>query len=619
MGKRWLRKQLVRGITALQKPQNNLDPAFEKDILLLDSLITQKSDDAYEVAEKISNTLNSIPRPSWLKRLLELFLTLIAAIAIAGLIRQTCIELYEVPTGSMRPTIKEKDRVYVSKTTFGINVPFMTRHLFFSQNRLHRGNIVTLTVDKLDLPDPDTTYFGVFPGKKRYTKRCAALPGDRVYFYGGDLYCLDKHNILHQLKADPTLSHREYLPFSSFEGRVETVSSSPFSRRRTIYLKHFNIPVGRIEVLSDGTISSSIPYNDKWIQEFSDSKDIARNFPNSYGEFFGMKNFATCRLLLPEALPQKAKRLGYTDPKAVCWLEMKHSPTLIPSGTPSSLPQSPVQTVTTWIPLYEEHCQRLMQNLYTARLLVTGDHVQRYHFEQANFQKVPTPKHIPNGCYEFFSGKAYEVSFGGITQKLKDDHPIYPSSIKELVFWFNAGIEPSAEVLSPFSSRMAARFSYWKNKELIVMNTPTFLRNDPVLSWFETQEITRQARDYSYFAFQDSGAPDTESVNVEFFDRFGLKIPEGYYLMLGDNPVMSTDCRYFGFVPEENIQGSPLFIYWPFGDRWGRPEQPRQWISLYSVFMFSLIGGILFAISRRQKRLLQRTLEGLRAKHTENT
>jgi len=44
-----------------------------------------------------------------------------------------------------------------------------------------------------------------------------------------------------------------------------------------------------------------------------------------------------------------------------------------------------------------------------------------------------------------------------------------------------------------------------------------------------------------------------------------LIVPEGYYFVLGDNRDDSTDSRYWGFVPRENIIGRPLLIYWSSG------------------------------------------------------
>ena len=46
-------------------------------------------------------------------------------------------------------------------------------------------------------------------------------------------------------------------------------------------------------------------------------------------------------------------------------------------------------------------------------------------------------------------------------------------------------------------------------------------------------------------------------------------VPAGYYFAMGDNSYNSFDSRYWGTVPEQNIAGHGLFVYWPFSPHWG--------------------------------------------------
>lgn len=48
-----------------------------------------------------------------------------------------------------------------------------------------------------------------------------------------------------------------------------------------------------------------------------------------------------------------------------------------------------------------------------------------------------------------------------------------------------------------------------------------------------------------------------------------LNIPEHFYFAMGDNSKNSADSRYWGFVPEKDVVGRPLFIYYPITSRWG--------------------------------------------------
>lgn len=42
-----------------------------------------------------------------------------------------------------------------------------------------------------------------------------------------------------------------------------------------------------------------------------------------------------------------------------------------------------------------------------------------------------------------------------------------------------------------------------------------------------------------------------------------ITVPADSYFVLGDNSASSKDSRYWGFVPDENILGEAILIYWP--------------------------------------------------------
>jgi signal peptidase I len=95
---------------------------------------------------------------SWLREIRSLLLLVLVVCSI----RSSLADWNDVPTGSMKPTILEGDRVYVNKLAYDLKVPFTTRHLAQWSNP-ERGDIVV--------------FFSPYDGK-RLVKRVVGLPGD---------------------------------------------------------------------------------------------------------------------------------------------------------------------------------------------------------------------------------------------------------------------------------------------------------------------------------------------------------------------------------------------------------------------------------------------------------
>lgn len=592
---------------------------FETELDALDQAILSKNrKDADLIARRVEKFTHSRLKRSFGNYLFELCFALVFALVIATLIRQVWFEPYEIPTGSMRPTFEEQDRLIVKKTTFGINYPLKTDHLYFDPNLVQRAGIVIFSGDNIDLSDTDSTYFWVFPYKKRYVKRCMGRPGDTLYFYGGQIYGMDvKGNDLVELRDNPSLTNLEYIPFLNFEGRMSINSSFDMPLQSQIYFKQMNIPIGRLVPDKMGQLRGEIFDGKNWVKDQPNQNIDSLNGLKTYGDFWGMRNFAMARLLTEEQLKKLTDVAIDRIEKGILYLEIHHQPNLtFPSPTVYSenshgfkIFLNPSVSV---LPLQEHHLQKLMNNMYTARFVVQNGYATRYNYTAPFFtNSSPAFQGIPDGTYEFYYGKAYKILWGGIPSELPKDHPLYSLEPQNIQNLYNLGIElssfhsPEFSRLSPF---FPSRFAYFREGNLFLLGAPVFKRDDPLLLSFLERENQRQQQSKTekpYVAFRDFGPPLKEGkLDKQFLETFGLKIPEKHYLCLGDNHAMSADSRYFGFVPQENLQGSPVLKIWP-PNRFGIPNQkPYPWFTFPNIIIWGLalaIGSIFLGIDLYKK------------------
>lgn len=99
-------------------------------------------------------------RQWWRKEILPLLWLALVVFSI----RSSLADWNDVPTGSMKPTILEGDRVFVNKLAYDLKVPFTTWHLAQWDNP-RRGDIVV--------------FYSPYDGT-RLVKRVIGLPGDTV-------------------------------------------------------------------------------------------------------------------------------------------------------------------------------------------------------------------------------------------------------------------------------------------------------------------------------------------------------------------------------------------------------------------------------------------------------
>jgi signal peptidase I len=130
--------------------------------------------------------------------LMESILSLFWAVLFALAIRAFIVEPFQIPTGSMIPTLQIGDHIFVNKLAYGFRIPLLNWHLI-GWAEPQRGDIVIFPFPK---EGPD---YG-----KDYIKRIVAVPGDRIRL---------KDNVLH-LNGEPVESQ-------ALKDGVPTMDSMP--------------------------------------------------------------------------------------------------------------------------------------------------------------------------------------------------------------------------------------------------------------------------------------------------------------------------------------------------------------------------------------------------------
>jgi signal peptidase I len=164
----------------------------------------------------------------------------VLAAAIVLPLRAAVADWYDVPTGSMRPTILEGDRIFVRNLAFGLRVP-MTRSWIARWGEPQRGQIVTLA-------SPESG--------ERLVKRVVAVPGDRISMVQGrlivngdtlnyDLVDEDVRETVGESRVFAAEHYMEHLP-----GQSHIVTHVPAIRARRDF-EEIVLPEDRYFVMGD--------------------------------------------------------------------------------------------------------------------------------------------------------------------------------------------------------------------------------------------------------------------------------------------------------------------------------------------------------------------------------
>lgn len=92
--------------------------------------------------------------------------SLIVFICLMSVFRSAVADWYEVPTGSMKPTIVEGDRIFTDKMAYDLKLPF-TKVSLLKISKPKRGDIIV---------------FDSVAANNRLIKRVVGIPGDTIEF-----------------------------------------------------------------------------------------------------------------------------------------------------------------------------------------------------------------------------------------------------------------------------------------------------------------------------------------------------------------------------------------------------------------------------------------------------
>ncbi len=609
------KKVLRQAHRLYRRKAKNLDPAakekLQSHLTSLQTAILQKDPEiSHRIARQLEETSRKLMPKTGFDKTRDFISAILFALVVAIVIRQMWFEFYTIPTGSMRPTLKEEDYLVVTKTDFGINVPLTTAHFYFDPTLVQRGSIVVFTGENMDIADSDTTYFYLFPGKKQFVKRLIGKPGDILYFYGGEIYGINaKGDDLTDLRDPSWFQENEHIPFIRFDGKVETTNTPVNGIFSPVTFYQMNEPVAKLNANLYGLITGEmIPQK-------------GRTALKNFSDIWGFQNFAMSRLLTSGQLEQIHPTLSKDLEPGVLYLEMNHHPSLQGAQLYRDeyhrlRPELAVST--SIIPLQNEHLNRIAEHLTTCRFVVKNGAAFRLGWNPKELSPhLPRLSDVPDGTYEIQNGKAYKILWGGIAKELPSNHPLYQKDPERIQLLYNLGIEFLNQYIPSLKSRhlYPSRYAYFRNHELFLLGAPIIKKDDPALILHLKREYQKQSLSTSvnpYFPFDDSGAPITKDgkIDVDFIRKHGLVVPEKMYLMLGDNHAMSADSRQFGFVPEDNLKGGVSFLFWPPGPRWGTLPQPSHpLITFPNLFAWGSAILIAFGCSIYYKRKLNQPLK----------
>jgi signal peptidase I len=176
------------------------------------------------------------------------------ALLIAIVIRTLLFQPFNIPSGSLIPTLLINDYIFVSKYSYGYS-----RHSFPFSPPLFEGRVLSSEPKRGDV----AVFSNARQGGQDFIKRVIGLPGDKVQMIGGLLHINDrpvkKERMRDEATPDrsgrttPVATYRETLPNGVAYTVIEVEGDHSFADNTPVY----TVPPGHFFMMGDNRDNST--------------------------------------------------------------------------------------------------------------------------------------------------------------------------------------------------------------------------------------------------------------------------------------------------------------------------------------------------------------------------
>ena len=163
-------------------------------------------------------------------------------LAIVLILRSFLVEPFQIPSGSMKPTLEVGDFILVNKFAYGIRLPVLDRKVIEVGNP-QRGDVMVFRYPS----DPSVNYI----------KRVVGLPGDSVRYSQDKRLFINGQSVAEQFIAEEPGSLGSAMLFQEKLGSAEHQIRKEMNRYRMMPGQEWRVPQGHYFMMGDNRDNSN--------------------------------------------------------------------------------------------------------------------------------------------------------------------------------------------------------------------------------------------------------------------------------------------------------------------------------------------------------------------------